>query len=93
MANHVSALKRVRQTKARTMRNIAWRSKMRTFIRRVEDALKNEDGAAAKSALFEVVPILHRAAAKGVIHKRMAARKISRLTMKVKALNGEILSS
>ncbi|MFK7866785.1 MAG: 30S ribosomal protein S20 [Alphaproteobacteria bacterium] len=90
MANHVSAIKRIRQTKTKTDRNIAWRSRMRTFVRKVEDALKAGDGTAASEAMKNAMPVLHKAAGHGIIHKRTAARKISRLTHKVKLLTGEI---
>lgn len=89
MANHKSALKRIRQTKTKTERNIMWRSKMRTFVRRVEDALKAGDGAVATAAMKDAMPVLQRASGKGIIHKKTASRKISRLTHKVKALAGE----
>ena len=87
MANHKSALKRIRQTATRTQRNAAWRSKLRTFVRKVEEALKAGDATAATAAMKMAMPVLHRAAGKGIIHKNTAARKISRLTHKVKDLS------
>ena len=89
MANHKSALKRIRQTKTRTERNVAWRSKMRTYIRKVEDAVKSQNKESAATAMKNAMPVVHRAVSKGIIHKNTAARTISRLTHKVKALTGE----
>lgn len=90
MANHASALKRIRQTKTRTDRNISWRSRMRTYVRKVEDAILAGDGAAAAIAMKAAMPVLQKSAGQGIIHSNAAARKISRLTHKVKALTGEI---
>lgn len=87
MANHASALKRIRQTERRTERNIMWRSRLRSHVRKVEDALKAGDAVAAVSALAEAMPMLHRSAQQGIIHRNTAARKISRLTHRVAALS------
>ena len=86
MANTASAQKRIRQTAKRTARNQARKSRMRTFIKKVETAIASGDKAEAASALREAQPELQRASGKGVIHANTVARKISRLSARVKAL-------
>jgi small subunit ribosomal protein S20 len=86
MANTASARKRIRQTAKRTLRNQARKSRMRTFIRKVEAACASGDKEAAASALRDAQPEMQRAAGKGVIHKNTIARKISRLAKRVKAI-------
>lgn len=86
MANTASARKRIRQTERRTERNTARRSRMRTFIKKVETAIAGGDKAAAQAAFREAQPELQRAAGKGVIHANTIARKISRLSSRIKAL-------
>lgn len=83
MANHKSALKRIRQTKKRTIRNRYIRSTMRTHIKRVRTAIDEGDKAAAQTALADAVRNIDKAATKGVIHKRQASRRVSRLTVAV----------
>ena len=86
MANTKSAKKMVRKIAARTEVNTARRSRMRTFIRRVEEAIASGDKAAAQTALKEAQPEIMRAATKGVIHKNTSARKISRLSARVRTM-------
>lgn len=86
MANNASARKRIRQTERRTERNQARKSRMRTFIKKVETAIAGGDKSAAAAALQAAQPELQRAAGKGVVHKNTVARKISRLSARVKAL-------
>jgi len=86
MANTASAQKRIRQTAKRTARNQARTSRMRTFIKKVETALAGGDKATAAAALREAQPEMQRASGKGVIHANTVARKISRLSARVKAL-------
>lgn len=86
MANTESAQKRIRQTAKRTERNRARVSRMRTFLRKVEEALASGDHAAAQAALREAQPEVHRATTKGVLHRNTAGRKLSRLSSRVKAL-------
>jgi small subunit ribosomal protein S20 len=86
MANTASARKRIRQNERRTARNQARRSRMRTFIKKVETAIASGDHGAAADALKVAQPELQRAATKGVVHKNLVARKISRLSARVKAL-------
>ena len=86
MANTTSAKKATRKIAARTEVNKSRRSRMRTFIRKVEEAIAGGDHAAATSALKEAEPEIARAAQKGIVHANMAARKVSRLNHRVKAL-------
>lgn len=86
MANTASARKRIRQTERRTARNKARMSRMRTFIRKVEEAISAGDKEAAGHALTAAQPEMQRAAGKGVVHRNLVARKISRLSARVKAL-------
>ena len=86
MANTASARKRIRQTAKRTQRNQARKSRMRTFVKKVEVACASGDKAAAAEALRLAQPELQRAAGKGVIHRNTVSRKISRLAARVKAL-------
>ncbi|AQQ56402.1 30S ribosomal protein S20 [Brucella melitensis] len=87
MANTPSAKKAVRKIAARTEINKSRRSRVRTFVRKLEDALLSGDKQAAEVAFKAVEPELMRAASKGVVHKNTAARKVSRLAKHVKALN------
>jgi small subunit ribosomal protein S20 len=86
MANTKSAQKAVRKIARRTAVNKMRRSRMRTEVRKVEEALEAKDSAAAAQALRDAEPVLARAAQKGIVHKNAAARKISRLVKRVKAL-------
>jgi small subunit ribosomal protein S20 len=88
MANTTSAKKAVRKIARRTAVNRSRRSKMRTFVRKVEEAIASGDAAAAQAALATAEPIMMRAAQKGVVHKNTASRSVSRLTRRVKALAG-----
>ncbi|WP_374545154.1 30S ribosomal protein S20 [Rhodoblastus sp.] len=89
MANTKSAKKAVRQIARRTAVNRQRRSKMRTFVRKVEEAIVSGDQAAAKAALAVAEPILMRAAQKGIVHRNTASRKVSRLTAGVAALGAQ----
>lgn len=88
MANTSSAKKATRKIARRTAVNKNRRSRVRTYVRKVEEALASGDKAAAQAAFVEVQPELMRAAAKGVVHKNTASRKVSRLAQRVKALQG-----
>ncbi len=79
MANTASALKRVRQTKTRTVRNKAAKSRLKTARRAVTDALAKGDKAAVDTALKTATSITARSAKAGLIHKNKAARVQSRL--------------
>ncbi|MEM8753104.1 MAG: 30S ribosomal protein S20 [Pseudomonadota bacterium] len=86
MANSPSAKKRVRQIERRTAVNTARRSRIKTFVRKVEEAIASGDAAAAKSALQAAQPEIMRGATKGVLHRNTASRKVSRLAARVKAI-------
>ena len=86
MANTTSAKKMTRKIVKRTAVNKARRSRMRTFIRKVEEAIASGDAGAAQAALKAAEPIIVRAAQKGIVHKNAAARKVSRLAHRVKAV-------
>lgn len=86
MANTASARKRIRQTLKRTEINRARKSRMRTFVKKVEIALAGGDKAAAAEALRAAQPEMQRAANKGVTHPNTVSRKISRLAAGIKAL-------
>ncbi len=87
MANTTSAKKATRKIARRTDINKARRSRIRTFIRKVEEAIASGDAAVAKAALQAAQPELMRAATKGVMHSNTASRKVSRLASRVKALS------
>jgi small subunit ribosomal protein S20 len=86
MANTASARKRIRQIARRTERNRARKSRVRTFLRKVETAIAGGDKEVATAALRAAQPELQRAAGKGVLHRNTAARKLSRLSARIKAL-------
>jgi small subunit ribosomal protein S20 len=86
MANTSSAKKATRKIARRTAVNKNRRSRMRTFVRKVEEALESGDKAAAEAAFKAAQPELMRAATKGVLHKNTASRKVSRLAHRVKSL-------
>ncbi|MFY9874615.1 MAG: 30S ribosomal protein S20 [Rhodomicrobium sp.] len=86
MANTKSAKKAARQAERRTLINKGRRSRMRTYVRKVEEAIASGDKEAAAVALREAQPEIMRSASKGIIHKNTASRKISRLSARIKAL-------
>ncbi len=86
MANHKDALKRHRQNLKRRMRNRHYRTRMRTEIKRLRKALEAGDVEAAQAQLPKAVSMIQRVAQKGVIHKKQAARRVSRLSRAVQAL-------
>ena len=83
MANHKSAMKRDRQSKVRRLRNRMNKSRMKTAVRRVEEALAHGTVEEARQALAKAVPVIYKTATKGSIHKKTASRKVSRLTRRV----------
>ena len=87
MANTSSAKKMVRKIARRTAINKARRSRVRTFIKKVELAIEAGDQAEAKSALVLAEKEMMRAVGKGVFHKNTGSRKVSRLSGRVKAMN------
>jgi small subunit ribosomal protein S20 len=86
MANTSSARKAIRKIARRTAVNRSRRSQMRTYIRKVEEAIAAGDANAAAAALREAEPKMMRAAQKGILHKNTASRKISRLMSRVGSL-------
>ena len=86
MANTTSAKKATRKIARRTAVNKARRSRVRNFVRKVEEAISSGGQAAASAALRAAQPELMRAAGKGVLHTNTASRKVSRLAQRVKAL-------
>jgi small subunit ribosomal protein S20 len=87
MANTTSAKKATRKIARRTEINKARRSRVRTFVRKVEEAIASGDKTAAEAALKAAQPELQRAATKGVVHRNTASRKVSRLAKRVKAIS------
>jgi small subunit ribosomal protein S20 len=88
MANTKSAQKAVRKIARRTAVNKMRRSEMRTYVRKVEEAIEAKDQPAATAALRDAEPLLARAAQNGIVHRNAASRKISRLTKRLKTLAG-----
>lgn len=86
MANTKSAKKAVRVIERRTAMNKNRRSRMRTFIRKVEEAIATGDQSVAATALRDAQPEIMRGAQKGIIHKNTASRKISRLSARIRVL-------
>lgn len=86
MANHASAEKRIRRNAKRATINGARRSRIRTFIKKVEAALASGDATQAQEALKAAQPEMDRGVAKGIFHKNTMSRKLSRLTARVKAV-------
>jgi small subunit ribosomal protein S20 len=86
MANTSSAKKAARKIGGRTEINRNRRGRLRTFVRKVEEALASGDQGAATAALKAAEPEIMRAASKGVVHKNTASRKVSRLAQRVKSL-------
>ena len=87
MANLSSAKKMVRKIAKRTERNKSLRTNVRTYIRRFEEAVASGESNEAQRAFKIVQPKLMKLAQKGIVHKKNASRKISRLSKKLKSLN------
>ena len=87
MANHKSALKRARQNAVRRLRNKATKTRIKNVVKDVHQAIDAQTGDDARSALIDAQSVIDDAAQKGVIHKKTAARKISRLTKAVNTLS------
>lgn len=86
MANIRSAAKAARKSKRREAVNVARKSRVRTFVRNVEEAIASGDSKVAVEALRAAQPEIIRGANKRILHKSAAARKVSRLTRRVKAM-------
>jgi len=86
MADHASAKKRIRRNARRADVNGARRSRIRTFIKKVEMAIASGNAKEATEAYRTAQPEIHRGVAKGIWHKKTASRKLSRLSARIKAL-------
>ena len=89
MANTPQSKKRARQNERRYAVNKARRSRIRTYLRKVEEAIATGDASVAAAALRDAQPELMRGVTKGVLHKNTVARKMSRLSARVKALSAK----
>ena len=87
MANTPSAKKRIRNTLRKTDINKSRRSRIKTFVRKVEDALESKDAKAAMESLKAAQPEIMRGVTTGIFHKNTAIRKISRLSSRIKAIS------
>jgi small subunit ribosomal protein S20 len=87
MANTASAKKAARKIERRTEVNKVRRSRVRSYVRKVEEAIASGNKEAAQAALVAAQPELMRAATKGILHENTASRKVSRLNRRVKALS------
>ncbi|MDA8419050.1 MAG: 30S ribosomal protein S20 [Desulfobacteraceae bacterium] len=85
MANHKSAIKRIRQSADRNLRNRAHKSKMKTAIKAVFAAIEEQSAEKAQAALRAAIPVIDHVAVKGAVPKKTASRKVSRLTKRVNA--------
>jgi len=83
LANHPSALKRARQSKTRKLRNLAHKTRAKSVVKEVRALLESNDTAQAREKLKKAVSTLHRSVSKGVLHRKKASRKISRLARAV----------
>ncbi|WP_366553362.1 30S ribosomal protein S20 [Aquibaculum sediminis] len=86
MANHKSAQKRIRRNANRSEINGARMGRIRTFVKKVELAIASGNQDAAKTALQAAQPELHRGVTKGVLHRNTVARKLSRLSGRIKSM-------
>lgn len=87
MANTPQARKRIRQTARRTVVNKARRSRVRTFVRNVEEAIASGDKDKALAAFAKAEPEIMRGARKGIFHDNTGSRKVSRLSRRIKAMS------
>ncbi|WDI30003.1 30S ribosomal protein S20 [Hyphococcus flavus] len=86
MANTTSAKKMVRKIARRTAVNKSRRSRVRSFLRKVEEAIASGDKSAAETAFKAAQPEMHRAVTKGIFHQKTVSRKLSRLSSRIKAI-------
>jgi small subunit ribosomal protein S20 len=85
MANHASALKRVRQSRKRRLRNKSYKSTINTMVKKAMTSLEEKDTQGAQAYYKEALARLDSAVNKGILHRNTASRKISRLTKKIGA--------
>lgn len=93
MANHKSAEKRTRQAQTARLRNKMNKTKMKSIIRKLDEAVVAGTADVAKDVLKEATSVIARTASKGTIHKRNASRKISRLAKRVNKMNSAVDSA
>lgn len=86
MANHTSAKKSIRQTLKRTEENRSRMSRIRTLLRKVDEAIESKDKVSAQAAFAVAQPVLARSLKHNAFHKNTMARKISRLSARIKAI-------
>lgn len=86
MAHHKSAKTRIRRNLRRAQINGARRNRLRTYLRKVEDAIASGDKDQAQSAFKAAQPEIHRGVTKGILHRNTAARKLSRMSTRIKGL-------
>ena len=86
MAHTLSALKRIRQTEARRLRNKSEKSRMKTSVKKYLKAVEEGDIQSAETLMKESISLIYRTADKDVVHKNQAARKVSRMVRKLNAL-------
>jgi small subunit ribosomal protein S20 len=89
LANHKSAIKRAKQSEDRRLRNRVRKTRVKTAVKQVRTAVENKSVEEAQAALQQAIPVIDKAASKGSLHHRAAARKISRLSKQVHALSAE----
>jgi small subunit ribosomal protein S20 len=87
LANHKSALKRARQDDFKRLRNMSYKTRMKNAVKQVRSSVANNAADEAKERLVKAIAILQKTASKGVIHRKNASRKISRLTKQVNQLS------
>ena len=85
MANHPSALKRMRQAEKRRLRNMSFRSRVKSTVKKYLDAVETKNTEDARRLLTEAMSLLHKAVSKGVYHKNTASRTIAKLSVKLPA--------
>mgnify|MGYP001172015724 FL=1 len=86
MANHKSAKKRILRNESKSKINSSRINRVRTFIKKIEKEIDNKDSEKANSIFKETMPEIHRSVSKGLLHKKTAARKLSRLSKKIKSI-------
>ena len=90
MATHKSAIKRHRQSEKRRQRNVSAKTHVKTRVKAVITSVESKETDSAREELLRATKVIDKAAAKGILHKKTASRKISRLTKKVNALSATV---
>lgn len=89
MAIHLSAVKRARQNEKRSLRNLNFKTKVKSSIRKVRETIEGKDAEESQKALLKTIPLIQKAHTKGIFHRKTSSRKISRLTLKFNALKSQ----